>query len=98
MIFHSIVILELISITEKNPSFYFHLFDSSPDKATTEELNDNDLVLSYENVVEIASLPLHCLDREYPYKLRQAVRWYEETLIIQVKSVFSISYRPTPHL
>ena len=39
---------------------------------TTDHLNDNDLSLSYENVVQIASLPLHCYSTEYPNKLREA--------------------------
>lgn len=39
-------------------------------RGTTEHLNDDDLRLSYENVVQIASLPLHCYHTEYPNKLR----------------------------
>ena len=39
-------------------------------RETTEHLNDDDLRLSYENVVQIASLPLHCYHTEYPNKLR----------------------------
>lgn len=39
-------------------------------RGTTEHLTDDDLRLSYENVVEIARLPLHCYHTEYPNKLR----------------------------
>ena len=39
-------------------------------RGTTEHLTDDDLRLSYENVVQIASLPLHCYHTEYPNKLR----------------------------
>ena len=37
---------------------------------TTEDLTDDDLRLSYENLVQIARLPLHCYHTEYPNKLR----------------------------
>ena len=37
---------------------------------TTAQLTDDDLRLSYENVVQIARLPLHCYHTEYPNKLR----------------------------
>ena len=39
-------------------------------RGTTEELTDDDLRLSYENVLQIAGLPLHCYHTEYPNKLR----------------------------
>ena len=39
-------------------------------RGTTEHLNDDDLRLSYENVLQIAGLPLHCYHTEYPNKLR----------------------------
>ena len=40
-------------------------------EATTEHLNDDDLRLDYENVVQLASLPLGCHTTQYPNKLRQ---------------------------
>ena len=39
-------------------------------RGTTEELTDDDLRLSYENVLQIADLPLYCYHTEYPNKLR----------------------------
>ena len=37
---------------------------------TTAQLTDDDLRLSYENVVQMSRLPLHCHHTEYPNKLR----------------------------
>ena len=39
----------------------------------TAPLNDDDLLLGYETVARIASLPLHCHSVEYPNKLSQVL-------------------------
>jgi len=39
----------------------------------TAALNDDDLILEYDTVARIASLPLHCHHVEFPYKLGQVL-------------------------
>ena len=39
-------------------------------RGTTAQLTDDDLRLSYENVLQLSRLPLHCYHTEYPNKLR----------------------------
>ena len=39
----------------------------------TATLNDDDLILEYDTVARIASLPLHCHHVEFPYKLGQVL-------------------------
>ena len=51
-------------------AFAWHEGDGEVMRGTTEELTDDDLRLSYENVLQIARLPLHCYHTEYPNKLR----------------------------
>lgn len=47
---------------------------------TTEDLTDDDLRLSYENLVQIARLPLHCYHTEYPNKLSQVLQSESELM------------------
>ena len=57
--------------------------DPKNEKETSEvtaSLNDDDLLLGYETVARIASLPLHCHSVEYPNKLGQVLAEESELL------------------
>ena len=60
-------------------AFYLVKLDKD-DMEVTAPLNDDDLLLDYETVARIASLPLHCHSIEYPNKLQQTLTSDSELL------------------
>ena len=68
------------SATESAGDAFYLVKFGRDDTEVTEPLNDDDLLLEYETVARIASLPLHCHRVQYPNKLQQTLTSDSELL------------------
>merc|ERR1719347_2087420 len=55
-----------------------------------EDLQDEDLILDYDTMSRLASLPFHCIEVEYPYKLGQVL--LSESELLSPKVLHPIFY------